>query len=309
MATPTKSFQGNRDTDKFTFALTHGEFGAPVAFTRYLYEKTEVMHSLLFALLDRKREEALFWAYELYYSGCVDELAGWILWIYDTFYSSVDIWFRVFMELNLTRLMTIPDEIDRDCMVGTIISNFAHRHYDTQYFAKEYMKIEFKETPPIVNNHRIYIHFRPRDLYQYQTVECPPAKLLSTVTKYHIRKSESLFLQRYVYSSFESPTFVDTAQPYLYNWLYYATKCPIWKERVSEYSSAQINDEKQKVIFGDEDEYVNFCEKYGGVYPEEQCTEIHNAHGVNIDKPVQPLCPHEFLFSYMPNPTGQYAKK
>ena len=41
----------------------------PIIFTRYLYNKTEVKQSLFIALLNRKRDEAMFWAYELYFSG------------------------------------------------------------------------------------------------------------------------------------------------------------------------------------------------------------------------------------------------
>lgn len=37
--------------------------------TRYLYDKEHVEFSLLCAIQERKREEALFWAYELYHSG------------------------------------------------------------------------------------------------------------------------------------------------------------------------------------------------------------------------------------------------
>jgi hypothetical protein len=38
------------------------------ALTRYLYSFIEVRQSLMMALLDRQRDEALFWLYELYFS-------------------------------------------------------------------------------------------------------------------------------------------------------------------------------------------------------------------------------------------------
>ena len=37
--------------------------------TRYLYNKEQVEFSLLASIRERKREEAMFWAYELYHSG------------------------------------------------------------------------------------------------------------------------------------------------------------------------------------------------------------------------------------------------
>ena len=43
-------------------------------FTRYLYLKEEVEVALLVSLLNKDKERALFWAYELYYSGLANEL-------------------------------------------------------------------------------------------------------------------------------------------------------------------------------------------------------------------------------------------
>ncbi len=41
-------------------------------FTRYMYEKSEVEIALIIAILN-KTDDALFWAYELYYSGCITD--------------------------------------------------------------------------------------------------------------------------------------------------------------------------------------------------------------------------------------------
>ena len=57
-----------------------------LVFTRYLYPKLDVKQSLLIALLDRNSNKALFWAYELYYSGFEEDLFEYIYNIYDSFY-------------------------------------------------------------------------------------------------------------------------------------------------------------------------------------------------------------------------------
>ena len=59
-----------------------------IQFTRYLYEKDEVKLSLLLCILNKK-EEAIFWAYELYYSGFKTELVNlfWTMY-YDFYYTS-----------------------------------------------------------------------------------------------------------------------------------------------------------------------------------------------------------------------------
>ena len=51
----------------------------PILFTRYLYNKTEVKQSLFISRLQRNLDEAMFWAYELYYSGFKKELIN-LLW-------------------------------------------------------------------------------------------------------------------------------------------------------------------------------------------------------------------------------------
>ena len=66
-------------------------------FTRYLYEKEEVELALTFALLNKKDDEALFWAYELYYSGFKSDLIQ-LLWnIYYNFYASMNPAFQIYL--------------------------------------------------------------------------------------------------------------------------------------------------------------------------------------------------------------------
>jgi hypothetical protein len=45
-----------------------------VVLTRYLYNKSEVEISFTKSLFDRKPDDALFWGYELYYSGFTDDV-------------------------------------------------------------------------------------------------------------------------------------------------------------------------------------------------------------------------------------------
>ena len=47
--------------------------GSDLVFTRYLYVKDEVRISLLVSILN-KSDDAIFWAYELFYSGFKTEL-------------------------------------------------------------------------------------------------------------------------------------------------------------------------------------------------------------------------------------------
>jgi hypothetical protein len=311
-----------------------------IAFTRYLYEKTEVLHSLLFALLNRNRNEALFWAYELFFSGFEEELAQWIRWIYATFYSCIDKWFYEFMEIHLSRLKSLSIKEERDCIIGTVISNLAHRDYDIQTFVSQYMNLAFEYQKPEICNHRIYIQFRSRDLAKYltRTLGIPTSSrtYLQTVVSYPIRKSESIFMQKYVRTSsitFEdksssvipqTPTKLlrrfsgvltksdikeDTKDPYLYNWLYYAAQSPIWNSRIVEYGGI-VDDTKRLVLFPDDDQHEAFYEKYG-FEPDEQSEEIHLMQGVDVhDRGVfGEQCPHEFIASYSNGKIERYSQK
>ena len=54
--------------------------------TRYLYPNGWVMSSLVWAVLDQNADEALFWAYELYYSGFKQDVFDLLISIHIVFY-------------------------------------------------------------------------------------------------------------------------------------------------------------------------------------------------------------------------------
>jgi hypothetical protein len=59
-----------------------------VVLTRYLYNKSEVEISFTKSLFDRKPDDALFWGYELYYSGFTDEVFEIVLRIYTAYWNN-----------------------------------------------------------------------------------------------------------------------------------------------------------------------------------------------------------------------------
>lgn len=68
-----------------------------IQFTRYLYIKDEVKLSILISLL-KKNHQALFWAYEFYYSGFKTELWDFIWLIYYNFYATLNPRFKKFLQ-------------------------------------------------------------------------------------------------------------------------------------------------------------------------------------------------------------------
>lgn len=281
-----------------------------IVFTRYLYEQTDVLYSLLFALLDRNREEALFWAYELYYTGLEDILVAWLRWIYKTFYSVVDVEFEYYMEIHLSRLPQTAD-IERDCIIGYVVSNLSHRRYSIHAFAREYLSMNVECPAPKIYNHPIFIQFGERDVAPYRTTVCNicPRKYYRQMSKYAIRKSGALFLQNHIavstpaveeedLSSLLNALTIDDAiqtEPYLMDWVYYAVKTPFWNERISSYSSVKIDHQTHTAIFQDDDECEAFYAKYG-YEPDEQPLEIHHIHGIMTN--AVPLSPQLFVDTY-----------
>jgi hypothetical protein len=96
-------------------------------FTRYLYEKEEVKLSLLFSILKRK-EDATFWAYELYYSGFKDELKDLFWQIYYDFFASLNPAFNIYL------LKQLKEPIKDDKIVAQLVENFKIRPFNLDVF-------------------------------------------------------------------------------------------------------------------------------------------------------------------------------
>ena len=54
--------------------------------TRYLYPKHNVEYSLVIALFQENREQANFWAYELYFSGFKQQVLHELLLIFEEYF-------------------------------------------------------------------------------------------------------------------------------------------------------------------------------------------------------------------------------
>lgn len=96
-------------------------------FTRYLYEKEEVKLSLLLAILNRK-EEAAFWAYELYHSGFKDELKTLFWTIYYDFFASVNPGFSIYL------IKQLKEPIKDDKIVAQLVEDFKIRPFNLDVF-------------------------------------------------------------------------------------------------------------------------------------------------------------------------------
>jgi hypothetical protein len=92
-----------------------------------MYEKNEVEIALIIAILN-KTDDALFWAYELYYSGCITELIELLWKIYYDFYATLNASFEKYL-YNKLKSGIIDAQI-----ICSIINNFMIRPYTIDVF-------------------------------------------------------------------------------------------------------------------------------------------------------------------------------
>ena len=92
-----------------------------IIFTRYLYVKDEVKLSLITSLLDKK-EKAIFWAYELYYSGFEIELFNHLWKIYFDFYYTLNPAFYDYFVKNQKEWKKMSAGPGKDKIISMIIT-------------------------------------------------------------------------------------------------------------------------------------------------------------------------------------------
>ena len=97
-------------------------------FTRYLYETSEVKLSLMISILNKDIDKALFWAFELFYSGYKKELTKELWTIFYDFYATLNPNFEQYL------LTKIKIEINDALVLGSIIHNLIIRPYNVDVF-------------------------------------------------------------------------------------------------------------------------------------------------------------------------------
>ena len=106
----------------------------PFCFTRYLYIKEEVRCALLCAILSRRKDEALFWAAELFCSGYEDEALGLLWEIYYDFYAALNPSFETYL-IRKCGDTSLP----RHSLIISIITNICLKPYTTDVYVLRQM--------------------------------------------------------------------------------------------------------------------------------------------------------------------------
>ena len=105
-----------------------------LVFTRYLYIKEEVRIALLVSILN-KSDDAIFWAYELYYSGFKYELLNLIWKIYYDFFATLNPAYEAYLlKKHKELLLLLDDDQTQDQIISSIIQDLLFRPFNTDVF-------------------------------------------------------------------------------------------------------------------------------------------------------------------------------
>jgi hypothetical protein len=231
------------------------------------------MASLFQCIHEKKKEESLFWAYELYYSGFEEYVASFLATIYrQSFWS---------LQPNLKKHIDMWQD---DCIlhpefIGNMVINMCSpvRTYDiTNYI--------FNKSPTeiIANNKetRLIIRIHKNDLLPYHTIDHDKEthwKILPKVCLYEVRKDTI----EYMNCSHKHLDPIELQHIQIDKWLYYASYSPIWQKRIADFRGI-IDHENKEVEFEEDDDLQEFHRLYG-YEPDEQCqtTRLKMCHLVS----------------------------
>ena len=102
-----------------------------VTFTRYLYSKDDVEIAIIGSLLQKDKDAALFWVYELYFSGFWDDARALLWKIYFSLYCINNVALENYMKKKEEKIET---DKDKEMFLLTFISNMIKRKSNTDVF-------------------------------------------------------------------------------------------------------------------------------------------------------------------------------
>lgn len=102
--------------------------------TRYLYVTKYVKLSLIIALLEKDLDKALFWTFELYFSGLDQELFGLLWVIYFGFYASLNPELFDYLLESYTNWIKSEDFDEKSKIVCLMVNNLIIRNYSLDVF-------------------------------------------------------------------------------------------------------------------------------------------------------------------------------
>ena len=270
--------------------------------TRYLYSKEKLVRAFENCLCDKK-DEAIYFAYELYFSGFEAEV--WeILWRHYFLYCFVE---NADYELYLKQLEKSWKKKKDACMISQIIQDMFIRKYvdikqsDLNRLSKDelltyyhstsnniYNKIVLVKpfprvianlsnkdiliarvlalsTPPSTKKITFYIEVDLEDIYEYRTQQYAECKGWMLLRDV-VKYNLDDYLSTNDGLNIKSKSLLR--DDFVDNWIYYSSSSPLWAKRILLYGGI-IDNINKKIVFDDEDNEELFYNMYH-LEPDEQ---------------------------------------
>lgn len=237
-----------------------------LVFTRYLYIEKQVKHSLLLSILNKDIQQSLFWAFELYYSYLSQEMLiiEYLLDIYKTMYEKNHPALR-----NLfTSYVTSWEKDDNPAHFANIVCTLCTRSYDLELFCKTYFEVEGDQQTIKSTNFIVNVPEKELNMYNQSNETVLPRNVLKQNCKYKVNTTcNSVF-------DLKLPNEETIKNAYYYNWIYYASRLPLWEDRILKCNGV-IDETHEKVVFNNDEDLEMFYQKYG-YEPDEQSVELQS---------------------------------
>ena len=272
-----KSEQGSEEGSEQEYEIVEEH-----ALSRYLYERYEIKKSLLLSILQRDKEQALFWVYELYYSGWEECAFTYLILICNKLFYQLD-WLPDYMELQ----HDLWKETSYDEIIGNSVCLLCSLDYSLIEFAKVYFSVEIKK---MARYKSLYtkqdIEFMKEDtLEKYKTVVCEecPRKTLSSIKGY---SSHHEYQELFGHGNKVGKVEYDS-------WIIHASKSPLWKKRIEDCNGV-VDLEKSTVSFENEHQEESFYNKWDFEI-DEQNVVIQEQRYVRTEKEIKQVFLKDFL--------------
>jgi hypothetical protein len=228
--------------------------------TRYLYSKEGVETSLFLSIIKKKISEAMFWIYELFYSGFFEEAFAIIEKAKNKFDAPINHWkkpksFNKYYEKKKNLWKTTQNKI----ILCNLVYNMISHSFE---FSNDHVQMRIIDSTPLK-----YLSFTETHIQKYANYE----DRVSDYKHYRVLRDCCLF----PICVPQSLTLEEIGQ----NWLYYASFSPIWKKRLEQYHGS-VNTETKKVEFVTEEEEEEFYNRFG-YEPDEQSLDIQIKIGLH----------------------------
>jgi hypothetical protein len=257
-----------------------------IMLTRYLYIKEEVMISLTVAIMEKNRDEALFWAYELYWSGFQEEIFEYLMSVFAEIFEPLNPRLRCFLQ---TQVDSWKQDPTKHWTLGTMVRNLADK---CRTFNIDAFVLTISPVPDSkIKDHRFYIELEDKDIIQYETIwEELPRLTLGKACIFSTKKEyNNIFGSRH--KDICNKDILDTSTM---KWDYYASFSPVWKERIEQHNG-KIDDKMKRIVFDHDDDQEEFYDRYG-YEPDEQSVDILDK--ITHVKPIVQMSLREFCVKF-----------